>query len=77
MASYPDRKGMKVSMSGLLKRVASSIGQTVSYPDYAYSITELLKHLEQTGKAFYSGDMETVDEFFQLYCLDEGRESGE
>ena len=77
MKVYPDRKGMKVSMSGLLTRVAGSINQTVAYPDYSYSITELLKHLQQTGEAFYSGNLEVVDEFFQLYCLDEGRDSGE
>ena len=71
---YPDRSGMKVSMSGLLTRVASHMEQAVSYPNYSYSLTELLGHLKELGEAFYTEDMDKVDQFLQLYCLDDKRE---
>ena len=73
-ACYGTRSGMKVSMSGLLLRVAENIDHAnIQYPDYGYSLRELLKHLQELGKRFYDGDTEVVDEFLQLYCLDENR----
>ena len=36
-------------------------------------LEDFLEHLKQAGDAFYQGDLSTVDNFFQLYCLAKGR----
>ena len=63
-------EGMKVSTEGLLGRIISG-----RKPDKGqrYMISQLLKHLQETGKRFYAGDVKVIDEFLQLYCLDENR----
>ena len=62
--------GMMVSCSGLLGRIAD--GCKVR-PDQRYMLGEMYRHLQETAERFYSGDVKAVDEFFQLYCLDEKR----
>jgi hypothetical protein len=61
---------MKVSADGLLGRIRD--GQR---PDKSqrWGVGELLVLLHQMADRFYSGDIKVVDEFLQLYCLDEKR----
>ena len=40
-------------------------------------VGEMLKHLQEVGRRFYAGDIKVVDEFLQLYCLDENRPSSD
>ena len=63
-------KGLRVDHSGILGRIAD--GCKVR-PDQRYILGELDKHLQEMAQRFYSGDIKAVDEFLQLYCLDEHR----
>lgn len=63
--------GMRVDYSGLLDRIAN--GCKVR-PDQRFMLGELSKHLLEMSERFYSGDIPAVDEFLQLYCLDDGRQ---
>lgn len=58
--------GMKVDATGLLGSKRRS-----SFD--AYMREQMLKHLEQMADRFYAGDVSAVDEFLQLYCLDDKR----
>jgi hypothetical protein len=64
-------EGMKVSARGVLGRIAK--GWAVD-KGLQWTCGELLEHLQEMGKRYYGGDVKAVDEFLQLYCLDEGRE---
>lgn len=57
-------KGMRLNIEGCLRQKPSIIKLTMS---------ELIKHLNEVSDRFYSGDITVVDEFLQLYCLDEKR----
>jgi len=63
--------GMKVSMDGVLSRIVNGNGQVRK--DQRYMLESILEHLKQTATRFYAGDISAVDEFFQLYCLDDNR----
>lgn len=62
--------GMRVSVSGLLGRIAG--GERLN-KGTRYMIGELLKHLEQVGREYYAGNIAIVDEFLQCYALDDNR----
>ena len=62
--------GMRVDHSGILGRIA---GGCKVRPDQRYILGVMDKHLEETAERFYSGDIRAVDEFLQLYCLDDKR----
>jgi hypothetical protein len=66
----PKHKGLKVSASGLLGRIAR--GQRPN-KGMRYMLGVLLEHLEHVGEQYYSGNVAVVDEFLQLYCLDNSR----
>ena len=61
---------MRVSASGLLGRIAD--GHKVE-KGHRYMVGELLKHLQQVGLEYYTGNAGIVDEFLQCYCLDANR----
>ena len=63
-------KGLRISASGLLDRIAK--GKKVDTGD-RFMLGELLRHMEEIGTRYYSGDIRVVDEFLQLYCLDRKR----
>jgi len=56
--------GMKISASGVLNRVTGTS---------KFGAQEMLRHLNEMADRFYGGDMTVVDEFLQLYCLDDKR----
>lgn len=57
-------KGMRVSASGILRRVKGHLRVGANY---------MIEHLEETAERYYAGDIKAVDEFLQLYCLDDKR----
>lgn len=61
--------GMKISASGILGRIAT--GRYHSGLNYGCEV--MLGHLQQMADRFYAGDAQAVDEFLQLYCLDDKR----
>jgi len=65
---------MRVSAEGLLGRIQR--GNKVE-KGQRYMVGEMLKHLQEVGRRFYAGDIKVVDEFLQLYCLDENRPSSD
>ncbi len=56
--------GMRISADGFLDRV----GGRLKFP-----ANEMKLHLHEMADRFYAGDIEAVDEFLQLYALDEKR----
>ena len=61
--------GMKISASGILGRIRDGR----YYRELNYGCGVLLQHLEQMASRFYAGEVSAVDEFLQLYCLDDAR----
>lgn len=62
-------EGMKISADGILGRIRD--GRHHKQLNYACGI--MLKHLEEMATRFYAGEPSAVDEFLQLYCLDDAR----
>lgn len=61
--------GSRISADGILGRIRD--GRHYVGLDYACGV--LLGHLEEMARRFYAGDPTGVDEFLQLYCLDDAR----
>lgn len=61
--------GMKISASGILGRIARG----AYYSELNFGCGEMLRHLEEMASRFYAGDIKAVDEFLQLYDLDDDR----
>ena len=61
--------GMKISAHGVLGRIRDGR----YYKELNFGCGEMLRHLEEMAARFYSGDAKAVDEFLQLYDLDEQR----
>jgi len=57
--------GMKVSAQGLFNNIQPQPIKS--------SALEMLENLKEMAERYYSGEIEVVDEFLQLYCLDEKR----
>lgn len=66
----PKHKGMCISAAGLLGRISRG-GKVDKGQRYVLGV--MLQHLEETAKRFYAGEVKAVDEFLQLYCLDDNR----
>jgi hypothetical protein len=66
----PKHTGMRVSASGILGRIAKGWGVDGSL---RYGCEGMLEHLRELSRRYYAGDVAAVDEFLQIYCLDEGR----
>lgn len=61
--------GMKISAAGILGRIRDGR----HYKGLNYGCGVMLGHLEEMAVRFYAGDPKAVDEFLQLYCLDDAR----
>lgn len=61
--------GTTISASGVLGRIRDGR----YYEGLKFGCGEMLRHLEEMATRFYSGDVKAVDEFLQLYNLDEKR----
>jgi len=64
-----DHTGMRVDYSGLLNQSIKDIKHKSSAN--AEMLRQLLGHLEELGRRYYSGDENVVDEFLQLYCIED------
>lgn len=70
----PKHEGMKMSAEGLIIRAAQLIPKGEEAGGYRWALTEqLLVHLKELGRRYYEGDALVVDEFLQLYDLDDNR----
>lgn len=56
--------GMKISASGILLRIRGQL---------KFGAESMDQHLKQMANRYYAGDLSAVDEFLQLYCLDDDR----
>lgn len=65
--------GMKVDYRGMLRGAHALLRK--SSPISAFMLEELERNLTELGERYYSGDLASVDEFLQLYCINkDGRE---
>ena len=73
--AFPDRQGngMRVSAAGLISQVAGCVKKSDKF-GHAWTLEQLLKHLQELGDRYYEGDESVVDEFLQLYSLDRKRQ---
>lgn len=62
-----DHKGMKVCLQGMIAQSCISVRDTA----LAFMLAQLENHLTELGKRCYAGDQTVVDEFLQLYCIEE------
>lgn len=60
--------GMLIDAEGLL--ISNRRGKLDKYLR-----EQMLGHLKDMAERFYAGDVSVVDEFLQLYCLDDKRPS--
>lgn len=60
-----NKRGMRVSVSGLARAVSESRGSLDGGRKYA--IEEHATHFDQAREAWLNGDLETVAEYFGLY----------
>jgi hypothetical protein len=62
---------MRVSINGLIGPIRD--GREKANKGNRYVLGCLLEHLNEMANRFYNGDITAVDEFCQLYCLDNNR----
>ena len=65
----PKHTGMRISADGVLGRIRDGN----HYEELNFVCGTLLDHLQQMSRRFYAGDVKAVDEFLQLYDLDQHR----
>lgn len=74
---WPDIQGMKQNIAPVINnacRALTSQGlEAVGKVGHSFVLEEFMRHLWELGDRFYSGELEVVDEFLQLYCLDRQR----
>ena len=65
----PKHIGSRISAAGILGRIRDGL----YYKELNFACGEMLRHLNEMAVRFYSGDPTAVDEFLQLYDLDQLR----
>ena len=69
MMLAPRYNGMRIDIQGVLGRIRDDkYGKELNYV-----CGTILQHLEELATRYYAGDVQAVDEFLQLYCLDKAR----
>lgn len=66
----PKHMGCRISAPGILGRIRD--GWKIDQGQ-RYAAGEMLKHMQIFAEQYYAGDTKAMDEFLQLYCLDETR----
>ncbi len=61
-------EGMRVNLLGALRHGQESLQETDQ--GLSFVLGELIEHLTELSKRYYAGDVSVVDEFLQLYYLD-------
>ena len=64
--------GMRISALGYLQKLMGKRGRCITTEDRFFA-GEMSKHLKEMATRFYAGDVKAVDEFLQLYALDDKR----
>lgn len=64
-----DHRGMRVSCSGLLGQVQAGLQRDTGLVEM---VRQLHGHLDELGRRWYAGDRKVVDEFLQLYVIEDG-----
>jgi len=59
----------RISAPGILARIRD--GRDLRVMGCACGL--MLEHLQEMAQRYYAGDIKAVDEFLQLYCLDDHR----
>jgi hypothetical protein len=68
--------GMKVNYRGLIRQSCEALYEHEEGGFYAETLLELERNLKELGQRWYAGDVAVVDEFLQVYCIEEeARES--
>lgn len=71
-----DHTSMRVDYSGLLKQACGALTHGIKEPALAEMLRHLQGHIQELGQRWYAGDTAAVDEFLQLYCVeDDARET--
>ena len=65
----PKHTGSRISAHGVLGRIRDGR----YYKELNYACGEMLRHMEEMATRYYAGDVRVVDEFLQLYALDDAR----
>jgi hypothetical protein len=69
----PKHAGMRISASGVIRNAMDAMANREGCEADRFMLSELERHLRELGIRFYSGDVLVVDEFLQLYALDQTR----
>lgn len=63
--------GLRVNYIGMLASCRGAMNPEI-FPGAAEMLRQLQGHMGELGKRWYAGDATVVDEFLQLYCVEEG-----
>lgn len=63
--------GMMVDYTGLIGQARSALKHGERSPALAEMLNQLARHIKELGEGWYSGDTAVVDEFLQLYCVED------
>lgn len=63
--------GMMVDYMGLIGQARSALKRGERSPALAELLHQLARHIKELGEGWYSGDTAVVDEFLQLYCVED------
>ena len=63
--------GMMVDYTGLIGQARSALKHGERSPALAEMLNQLARHIKKLGEGWYSGDTAVVDEFLQLYCVED------
>jgi hypothetical protein len=72
----PKHVGMRISASGVIRNAMDAMANREGCEVDRFMLSELERHLCELGIRFYSGNVMVVDEFLQLYALDQTRPKG-
>lgn len=63
--------GMMVDYTGMIGQAREALKHGERSPAIAEMLSQLARHLKELGEGWYSGDTAVVDEFLQLYCVED------
>lgn len=68
-----DHQGMRVDYSGLLKQAQEALAGGNKEPGLAEMLRQLQNHMSELGRRWCAGDATVIDEFLQLYCVEQDK----
>lgn len=67
----PKHTGMMVDYTGLIGQARAALNHGDKAPAMSELLRQLAVHMSQLGQRWYAGDAKVVDEFLQLYCIEQ------